>query len=265
MSTEQVSRVPDLSSLKIDDRSRNSGRTGKRLSLFAAGLGAIVLLAGFVFAFKGQKPAVEVGIARGAGNSNAPALLNASGYVTPRRRSTVAAKITGRVTAVFAEEGIRVKAGQVLATLDNADACTRLESARADRDATAASIADLEVNLANAERELRRARELQASGVQSVQALDQARTTADSLRARIALAREQVRAANARINVARQDFENTTVRAPFDGLVVSKDAQVGEMVSPISAGGGFTRTGIATIVDMQSLEIRTLAGICQFG
>jgi len=255
MSTEQVSRVPDLSSLKIDDRSRNSGRTGKRLSLFAAGLGAVVLLAGFVFAFKGQKPAVEVGIARGAGNSNAPALLNASGYVTPRRRSTVAAKITGRVTAVFAEEGIRVKAGQVLATLDNADARTRLESARADRDATAASIADLEVNLANAERELRRARELQASGVQSVQALDQARTTADSLRARIALAREQVRAADARINVAQQDLENTTVRAPFDGLVVSKDAQVGEMVSPISAGGGFTRTGIATIVDMQSLEI----------
>src|SRR5712692_8428673 len=152
MSTEQVSRVPDLSSLKIDDRSRNSGRTGKRLSLFAAGLGAIVLLAGFVFAFKGQKPAVEVGIARGAGNSNAPALLNASGYVTPRRRSTVAAKITGRVTAVFAEEGMRVKAGQVLAALDNADARTRLESARADRDATAACMADWEANLANAER-----------------------------------------------------------------------------------------------------------------
>src|SRR2546426_12743092 len=117
MSTEQVSRVPDLSSLKIDDRSRNSGRTGKRLSLFAAGLGAIVLLAGFVFAFKGQKPAVGVGIARGAGDSNAAALLNASGYVTPRRRSTVAAKITRRVTAVLAEGGMRVKAGQELATL----------------------------------------------------------------------------------------------------------------------------------------------------
>src|SRR2546425_3178626 len=117
MSTEQVSRVPDLSSLKIDDRSRNSGRTGKRLSLFAAGLGAIVLLAGFVFAFKGQKPAVEGGIARGAGDSNGPALLNARGYVTPRRRSTGAAKINGRVTAVFAEGGIRVKAGPVLGTL----------------------------------------------------------------------------------------------------------------------------------------------------
>jgi len=240
MSTEQVSRVPDLSSLKIDDRSRNSGRTGKRLSLFAAGLGAVVLLAGFVFAFKGQKPAVEVGIARGAGNSNAAALLNASGYVTPRRRSTVAAKITGRVTAVLAEEGMRVKAGQVLATLDNADARTRLESAKADRDATAASIADLEVNLANAERELRRARELQASGVQSVQALDQARTTADSLRARIALAREQVRAADARINVAQQDLENTTVRAPLATAAFSAvaanlqvDLAQGELIEPV--------------------------------
>src|SRR3989454_12278912 len=112
MSTEQVSRVPDLSSLKIDDRSRNSGRTGKRLSLFAAGLGAIVLLAGFVFAVKGQKPAGEVGIARGAGKSNAAAPPNARGYGTPPPRPPVAAKITGRVTPVFAEGGMAGKRGE---------------------------------------------------------------------------------------------------------------------------------------------------------
>jgi RND family efflux transporter MFP subunit len=159
------------------------------------------------------------------------------------------------VTAVYAEEGIRVNAGQILARLDDSDARVRLVAAKAERDATAASIGDLEVNLANAERELQRAKDLQAAGIQTVQALDQARTTVESLRARIALAREQVRAAEARITVAEQDVENATIRAPFGGLVVSKDAQVGEMVSPISAGGGFTRTGIATVVDMNSLEV----------
>ena len=111
------------------------------------------------------------------------------------------------------------------------------------------------MNLADAERELGRAQELHASGIQSLQALDRARTTVESLRARIALAEEQVRAAESRIRVSQQDLDNCVVRAPFEGLVVSRDAQVGEMVSPISAGGGFTRTGIATLVDMQSLEI----------
>ncbi len=225
------------------------------MGLFAAAVGALVVLVGLVFAFKAQKPVVEVASARSGADAKWGPMLNASGYVTPRRRATVAAKITGRVTTVFAEEGIHVKEGQVLATLDDADARSRLESAKADRDATSASIADLDVNLADAERELKRAQALEASGVQSVQTLDKARTTAESLRARIALAKEQVRASDARIRVAQQELENTTVRAPFEGLVVSKDAQVGEMVSPISAGGGFTRTGIATIVDMKSLEI----------
>jgi RND family efflux transporter MFP subunit len=255
MKMSPESSVPDLSSLKIDDRSRGAGRTGKRLSVFAAVVGVLVLLGGLVFAFRGRKPGVEVAVARGPEKVKAATMLNASGYVTPRRRSTVAAKITGRVTQMFAEEGMHVRAGQVLATLDCAESDSRLLSAKADRDATWATLADLQVNLADAERELKRTQELQASGVQSVQTLDKARTAADSLRARIALAKEQIRTADARITVAQQDVENCTVRAPFDGLVVSKDAQRGEMVSPISAGGGFTRTGIATIVDMQSNEI----------
>jgi RND family efflux transporter MFP subunit len=182
-------------------------------------------------------------------------LLNASGYITPRRRATVAAKITGRVNQVFVEEGVQVQANQVLATLDEADARARLASAEADRQATAAALGDLRVNLANAERELGRMQTLRARDLVSQQDLDQARMTVESLRARIALATAQVSAAEARIQVARQDLDNCTVRAPFAGVVVSKDAQVGEMVSPISAGGGFTRTGIATIVDMASLEI----------
>jgi len=255
MSVSSRPPLPDLGSLRIEDRSRTNRKSGKRFRIFAAVLGLIVLLGGGFFALRGQKTVVEVATARPGGGPQSQALLNASGYVTPRRRATVAAKITGRVTAVYTDEGMRVRSGQVLATLDDSDSRVRLASARADKDAAAAAIEDLQVNLANAEREFKRTEALQASGVQTVQALDLARTTVDSLKARITSTQQQVRAADARIQVAQQDVDNATIRAPFEGLVVSKDAQVGEMVSPISAGGGFTRTGIATLVDMNSLEI----------
>jgi len=255
MSTSSTPPRHDLSSLKIDDRSRPAGKTGKRLGVFAAGLGAIVVVGGLLLAFRTQKPLVEVAAARPAGDLQSQALLNASGYVTPRRRATVAAKVTGRVEQIYAEEGLHVRSGQVLAELDCSQPKASLASARTDRDATAAALADLEVQLGNADREWKRAESLRAAGVNSVQQLDAARTTADSLRSKIALTKEQTRAAEARIAVAQQDVDNCTVRAPFDGIVVSKDAQRGEMVSPISAGGGFTRTGIATVVDMNSIEV----------
>ncbi len=248
------SRGPDLSALRIDERARRDPGGFKWLRWLAAGLGGLLLVLAGVYALKGKTPVVEVTTVH-ASQAGRAALLNASGYVTPRRRATIAAKITGRVNEIFAEEGMRVQPGQTLATLDDSDAQARLMSARADRDATAATLADLRVNLANAERERRRMEELWKEGAIGEQTLDQARTTADSLRARLALADEQVRAADARIRMAQQDLDNTIIRAPFAGIVVSKDAQRGEMVSPISAGGGFTRTGIATIVDMDSLEI----------
>jgi RND family efflux transporter MFP subunit len=254
METPQAPGRPDLNALKIDERSRRGGSGFGWLRWFAAALGLAVLVSALIFAIKTRAPVVELAEARVPGD-NREVLLNASGYVTPRRRATVAAKITGRVEQIFAEEGIRVKAGDVLAILDGSDYRVRLTSAQADRDATAAALQDLQVQWINADRELRRAQALQEGGVSSQQTLDLARTTADSLRAKIELTREQTRAAEERIRVAQQDLDNCTVRSPFTGMVVSKDAQIGEMVSPISAGGGFTRTGIATVVDMQSLEI----------
>jgi len=246
---------PDLSSLKIDDHARHGGGVGKVLAYLSAAVGIVVIVVGLVFAFRGHKPVVEVMAARKAEAGEAATLLNASGYVTPRRRATVAAKITARVVAVYAEEGRHVNEGDILARLDDSDAQVRLASARADRQAAQAAIQDLEVQLALAERELHRAEDLQKAGIDSVETLDTSREAADSLRAKIALAKEQVAASQSKIAVAQQDVDNCTVRAPFTGEVVSKDAQVGEMVSPVSAGGGFTRTGIATIVDMNSNEI----------
>jgi RND family efflux transporter MFP subunit len=218
----------------------------------------VIIFAGIVaaaFAFRNQKPVVEVATVATPEAGGVQTALNASGYITPRRRATIAAKITGRVTGVFFDEGTRVKEGQLLATLDDSDYQRALEAAKADRDSARAAIADLEVQLRNAEIELKRAQQLHDSGIQTQEALDNARTTADSLRAKIALAQVQVAAAETRVGVAQQAVDNCTIRAPFPGIVVSKDAQVGEMVSPNSAGGGFTRTGIATIVDMKSNEI----------
>ncbi len=246
----------DLSALRIADSARTGDGAGRTLRLLAGGLLLLLIVAGLAYALRSRPSLVEVAAARAAvSGSSGPALLNASGYVTPRRRATVAAKITGRVSDVLIDEGMPVTAGQILATLDDSDARSRLASAEAQRDVAQASIKDYDVNLANAERDLKRTADLQGDGGASVQMLDQARTAVESLRAKIALAKEQVKAAEAAIAVAQRDLDNCTVRAPFAGIVVSKDAQRGEIVSPISAGGGFTRTGIATIVDMQSLEI----------
>ena len=245
---------PDLASLRIHDTKRTSAGSGKRWLWIVLALILLVLVAAAASAFLNRK--TEVQVASSTKPATGPTgVLNASGYITPRRRATIAAKITGRVTGVYFDEGTRVTDGQLLATLDDSDVRRALDSAKADRDSSQAAIADYEVQLRNAEIELRRAEQLQKEGVQTQEFLDNARTSADSLRAKIVLAKQQVVAAEARIREQQQSVDNCTIRAPFAGIVVSKDAQVGEMVSPVSAGGGFTRTGIATIVDLHSNEI----------
>src|ERR1051326_6301873 len=145
MSTSMPPRH-DLSSLRIDDRSRGASKTGRRLGLFAAALGAVLLLGSLaLLAFRSEKPVGEVAAAGPARRARAEALHNASGYVAPRRRATVAAKVTGRVEQIYAEEGLRVKSGQVLATLDCSQPNAALTSARSDRDATAAALAVLQL------------------------------------------------------------------------------------------------------------------------
>ena len=245
---------PDLSSLRINEGQRKERKTGKIIGIVVGAVLLIALVAGAAYFTHNSGPIVEVAATQKAG-SGPTAMLNASGYVTPRRRATIAAKITGRVIGVYFDEGVHVKEGQILAKLDDSDVRRALDSAIADRNSTQAQIADYQVQLKNAELLVHRSKEVQAAGVQSQEILDNALTSADSLRAKIALTKEQVAASESRINEAQQAVDNTVIRAPFEGIVVSKDAQVGEMVSPVSAGGGFTRTGIATIVDMNSNEI----------
>src|SRR6202011_4896798 len=240
MATQPQSIKPDLGSLRIGDAHRKSRASGgKRFVIIVLVILPLAAIAAATFAFRNQKPVVQVMTAAKAEAGGRQSLLNASGYVTPRRRATIAAKITGRVTGVFFDEGTHVSEGQLLSTLDDSDARRALDAAKADYGTAKAAIADYEVQLRNAQIQLHRAEQLQNAGVQTQEQLDNARTAADSLRAKIALAQSQVISSEARIQQAQQAVDNCTIRSPYTGIVVSKDAQVGEMVSPNSAGGGF--------------------------
>ena len=183
------------------------------------------------------------------------AVLNASGYVTARRRATVSSKITGKVVEMNVEEGMIVKQGQVLARLDDSTARAALALAEAQAEAGRLAVAENAVRLAEARVTFGRRMQLLKDGLITQAEVDQAKAEVDSIDARITALRQQVRVAERQVELQRTDLDNTVIRAPFTGVAISKDAQPGEMVSPVSAGGGFTRTGICTIVDMRSLEI----------
>lgn len=231
-------------------------RTGWRRAVV---LLVVVALAGAAW-WGWQRPDVLVvdtaaAVAMPAAAATERAVLDATGYVTARRAATVSAKVTGRVAEVFIEEGQRVRAGEVLARLDPSDADAALALARSQLAAAEAQLEDLDVQRRQAERDARRAEELAARQLGSTQAAEDARLRVASFTARLAAQREQTQVAARNVDVARVAVDNTVVRAPFDGVITDKAAQPGEIVSPVSAGGGFTRTGIGTIVDMESLEI----------
>ena len=183
------------------------------------------------------------------------AVLNATGYVTARRRATVSSKITGKVIEVNIEEGMAVRQGQVLARLDAETQSASVALAEAQAEAARRNVNESEVRLNEARINLDRISKLVGVGYSTAAEVDAARAAVDSLEARIRAAREQVRVAERQVALEQTNLDSTVIRAPFAGVVISKDAQPGEMVSPVSAGGGFTRTGIGTIVDMASLEI----------
>ena len=191
-----------------------------------------------------------------AGGPNAPsAVLNASGYIVARRRATVSSKVTGKVLDVLIEEGHPVKQGQVLAHLDDTQARASLNLAEAQLAAAQKSMAEDQAKLSQAEITLRRREALLKEQVVGKAEVDDAQSVVDSTRARIAYSQQQLGVAQRQVELQKTMLDDMVVRAPFAGIVISKDAQPGEMISPVSAGGGFTRTGIGTIVDMSSLEI----------
>ena len=326
-----------LKQLRID---RDARAPRSRAGVYALAGAVLLAVAGgmvWLVLARAAPPTVRTAVARPAGQAaDGGSVLDASGYVTARRQATVSAKITGKVTEVLIEEGMRVEEGAVLARLDDTETRAQLGLARAQLAAARSQVAEIRAQQEQAERDYERQRELSerqaplataraqlaaaeaqvvevraqleaaereherqkelferqliaaqaldamraqrdalrarlAAGTEQVrvareavavaevntgQAVETARAQRDALRAKLVAAGEAIRVAQEGVTVAEVQLANTVVRAPFSGMVVAKAAQPGEMVSPLSAGGGFTRTGIGTIVDMESLEIQ---------
>jgi RND family efflux transporter MFP subunit len=248
-----------LQELRID---RNAGE--ETASLWRGWrLGALIVLACLAAAALASylllhAPRFEVdsvnAVAPSAGGGPS-AILQATGYVTARREATVSAQITGALTAVLIEEGEHVTAGQVLAQLDDAAQKASWSQAQAQLMAARALLVQFQAQLEQAVRDNQRNEDLIGRQLVSQQALETSRTQVATLTAQVESQRKQAELAEAALRGAQVQLDYTTVRAPFSGVIVAKAAQAGEIISPISAGGGFTRTGVGTIVDMDSLEI----------
>ena len=248
----------DLASLRIDADARAGEQRSRGWVWLVLVLVVAVAAGGWFWSQRLQAAPVKtaaVSVRASGGGQSAGAVLNASGYVTARRRATVSSKVTGKVLEVFVEEGKAVKKGQVLARLDDSQIRASLSVAEAQLAAAQRGAAEDEARLKQAQLNLDRRARLIKEGVVGRAEVDDAQGDVDSLTARIAMAQQQVRVAEAQVTARQTDLTDMVVRAPFDGIAISKDAQPGEMISPVSAGGGFTRTGICTIVDMTSLEI----------
>jgi HlyD family secretion protein len=245
----------ELAALRIEREPVRLGRG--RWVTWVVGLAFAIAAGVAAWAWTSRPRPIEVEVApvieRAAGAQ--ASVLNASGYVTARRRATVSSKVTGRVVEVNVEEGMAVREGHVLARLDDADVTAALELALAQVEAAKRAVRENEVRLHEARLTLGRRESLLKDGIVTRADVDQAEAEVGSYEARISAAAQQVAVAERQVMLRRTDLDNTIIRAPFSGVAISKDAQPGEMVSPVSAGGGFTRTGICTIVDMRSLEI----------
>jgi RND family efflux transporter MFP subunit len=245
-----------LNSLRIERQAPTSlpPGSGRRRLYLIVGV-VIALAAGFWFYRGSSAIEVETAEAQGVSGSGAATVLDASGYVVARRLATVSSKVTGKVVAVMIEEGMIVKEGQILARLDDSTSRAQYEVAEQQLDVARKDLSEVEVRLADATRTAERRRALRERNLVSQTELDAAEAEVGALTARLAALKSQVGVAQGSVRLAHVNLEDLTVRAPFAGVVTSKDAQPGEMVSPVSAGGGFTRTGIATVVDMDSREI----------
>jgi RND family efflux transporter MFP subunit len=247
-----------LKQLRIERHQREDHGGGSGRWPWVVGIVLVLLLLGGAGWMLLGHPAVTVQTAQAVSpttDSEAGAVLQATGYVTARRQATVSAQITGTLIAVLIEEGDHVSKDQVLARLDDSAYKAALDTAVAQAAAAHALVAQFQAQLAQNLRDATREESLAKSGLVSAQLAEQARTLADSMRAQLGSQQKQAVSADAQVVEAKVNFDYCVVRAPFNGVITTKDAQVGEIISPFSAGGGFTRTGIGTIVDMDSLEV----------
>ncbi|HEX7128703.1 MAG TPA: efflux RND transporter periplasmic adaptor subunit, partial [Rhodanobacteraceae bacterium] len=247
-----------LKQLRIERDQREDGGERPPRWPWIAGIAVALLVAAGVAVYLARGRAVEVEAATAvapAADAGAGAVLQATGYVVARREATVSAQITGTLTQVLVEEGEHVRKAQILARLDDSGYKAALAAAKAQHAAAQAQVGQARAQLAQAQHDAKRLESIASRGLVSKQQAEQARTQAVTAQATLLAAQKDAQAAAAQVASAQVNYDYCVVRAPFDGVITDKAAQVGEIVSPFSAGGGFTRSGVATIVDMDSLEV----------
>jgi RND family efflux transporter MFP subunit len=257
--TSESDKKALLGQLRIDrSEPPPSAANARRTWIVGAGLAlaALVAVGAWLALNAHAAPAVHTVAAKASGGGGAGAsVLDATGYVTARRQATVSAQITGTVAAVLIEEGDHVKEGQVIGRLDDTAQRAALAQAQAQLHSAQALLQQAQALLAQNQRDVKRDEDLVQRKLVSEQAVEQARTQVETQSAQVEAQRKQIDLAEANVRSAHVQLDYCTVRAPFTGVVIAKAAQVGEIISPLSAGGGFTRTGIGTLVDMDSLEV----------
>ncbi len=248
-----------LNELRID-RSAAPQKAPRSPVLWIVLAVVVLIIAVLAYVFTRTKP-VEVetapaaAITSGAGGSSA-SVLDASGYVTARRIATVSSKITGKVKEVMIEEGQHVVEGEILARLDPSDASAKRELSQSQLASAQSQLAEAKAQLTLSDRNLSRTRDLASKQLVAASALDAAVADRASRAARLVSLQSAVKVARDGVDISALGVDNTVIRAPFTGVIVAKAAQPGEMISPISGGGGSIRTGIGTLVDMDSLEVQ---------
>jgi RND family efflux transporter MFP subunit len=251
-------RAALLNQLRIDrSEPPSSGGNGK---WWATGIAVIVIAAsGMWYLMRPTGVPITTAVAQAAASSGSaakgPSLLDASGYIVARRRATVSSKVTGKVVKVMLEEGQRVEAGQIIAILDDSNWRASLAQSRAQLQQAEANVDSAQTAFDDAKPIFERSEKQKAAAVISAQSFDESHAQFNVAHNNLLVAQRGLEAARAGVEVAQRNLDDTVIRAPFAGIVTEKSAQPGEMVSPVSAGGGFTRTGIGTIVDMESLEV----------
>jgi RND family efflux transporter MFP subunit len=257
--TAETDKSSLLNQLRIDrSEPPSSGGHGK---WWATGIAAAIIAASGVWYLLRPTGVIVTTAVAQAATTGGPAsiggasLLDASGYIVARRRATVSSKVTGKVVEVHLEEGQRVEAGDIIARLDDSNWKAALAQSNAQLQQAHANLASAQTAYDDAKPIFERNEQQKAAAVISAQSFDEAKAQYNVARNNLLIAQSALDSARAGVAVAQRSLDDTVIRAPFAGIVTEKAAQPGEMVSPVSAGGGFTRTGIGTIVDMDSLEV----------
>jgi RND family efflux transporter MFP subunit len=247
----------DLSKLTIDKSPNANGRTGRRRPvLVTALLLAACILALFLLSRKILYPAVtvEAAVVSRAYRSQAFTLLNASGYVVAQRKAAVASKITGRLVSIFVEEGNRIKKGDVVAQLESDDTVAAKDKASANLRVAKANLEQAKAEHADAALNYHRNKELLAKGFIAKLEYDAAEARNNKAEAAVSAAEASVKAASAALREAEVMLEYARIRAPFDAVVLTKNADVGDIITPLGAAAN-AKAAVISIADMNSLQV----------